>query len=138
MNNLTIRAKLIWAFAGLSLAVILISILALKTLSEANTRFENYIHGIGARAESAHRVREAVDLRAVAARNLVLVTKAEDMELEKASVLAAHADVGKNLAELNHLAAQEGVSGKARQMIGELSRIEALYGPVDCPSWTWR
>jgi methyl-accepting chemotaxis protein-1 (serine sensor receptor) len=52
------------------------------------------------------------------------------MELEKASVLAAHADVGKNLAELNHLAAQEGVSGKARQMIGELSRIEALYGPV--------
>ncbi|MBC7681521.1 MAG: HAMP domain-containing protein [Ferruginibacter sp.] len=130
MHNLTVRAKLILAFSGLSLAVILISFFALRTLNEANTRFESYVHGIEARVESAHKVREAVDLRAVAARNLVLVTKPEDTELEKVTVLAAHADVGKHLAQLNKLAAQEGVSATARQLIAEISRIEGLYGPV--------
>ena len=130
MNNLTVRAKLSLAFAGLSLAVVLISLLALRTLNEANNRFEDFARGIIARSDSAHMVRESVDLRAVSARNLVLVTKAEDVELEKVTVLAAHADVGKHLAELNKLAAQEGVSDKARQLIAEISRIEGLYGPV--------
>jgi methyl-accepting chemotaxis protein len=123
MNNMTVRAKLGLAFAGLSLAVIFVSLLALRTLSEANNRFESYVGGLGARAEMAHEVREAVDLRAVSARNLVLVTKPEDMELEKANVLAAHTAVGKNMAE-------DGVSDKARELIGEMVRIEALYTPV--------
>jgi methyl-accepting chemotaxis protein len=130
MKNMTVRAKLSLAFAGLSLTVIVISLLALKTLGDANLRFENYVHGIGARAETAHLVRESVDLRAVAARNLVLVTKAEDTAIEKATVLAAHADVGKHLTELKKLAAQDGASDKARQLIAELDRIEHLYGPV--------
>ncbi len=130
MKNITVRAKLTLAFSGLSLAVIVIALLALKTLGDANLRFENYVHGIGARAETAHRVRESVDLRAVAARNLVLVTKADDTATEKATVLSAHADVGKHLAELKQLAAQDGVSDKARELIAEIDRIENQYGPV--------
>ena len=130
MNTLTVRSKLILAFVSLSLAVILIALLALKTLSDSNRNFESYVHGVGARADTAHLVREAVDLRAVSARNLVLVSKAEDVEVEKAIVLSAQADVTRRLAELNKLAALEGVSDKARQLIGEIDRIEALYGPV--------
>jgi methyl-accepting chemotaxis protein-1 (serine sensor receptor) len=130
MRKMTVRAKLSLAFVGFSLAVILIALLAVQTLSNANAHFESYVHGVGARANTAHLVRESVDLRAVAARNLVLLSKADDVEVEKAIVLAAHADVGRHLASLNKLAAQDGVSEQARQLIGEIGRIEALYGPV--------
>lgn len=130
IKNLTIRAKLTLVFASLSLAVVLISLLALKVLSDANSRFETYVHGIGARATTAHLVREAVGARATAARNIVLLTKPQDIEIEKAAVMAAHQEVGKQLAELNRLASQQGTSQKARELIQEISRIEALYAPV--------
>ena len=54
----------------------------------------------------AHLVREAVDLRAIAARNLVLVTKPEDVTLEKDIVTKAHAAVTANLATLKQLASE--------------------------------
>jgi methyl-accepting chemotaxis protein-1 (serine sensor receptor) len=130
MFTITVRAKLSLAFAGLALAVVVISVLALGALSESNSSFVNYVHGVGERANTAHLVRESVDLRALAARNLVLVSKAEDTEVEKAGVMSAHADVGKYLSELKRLASQDGVSDKARQLIGEIDRIEGLYGPV--------
>jgi methyl-accepting chemotaxis protein-1 (serine sensor receptor) len=130
MANLTVRTKLSLAFTCLSVVVVLISLLAIKTLGDANAHFENYVHGIGARADTAHLIREAVDLRAIAARNLVLVANEQDIAIEKASVLAAHADVGKHLAALTKLSNQEGVSDKARQLIAEVGRVESLYGPV--------
>ena len=118
------------AFAGLALVVVLICIVALRTLSAANARFENYVRGIGARAEMAHLIREAVDLRAISARNLVLVTKPEETAVEQATVTSAHAEVGKHLADLKKSVSQEGVSAQARQMVTEIARIESVYGPV--------
>jgi hypothetical protein len=99
MNNLTVRAKLTWAFGGLAFLVLLISALAIKDLGDANKRFESYVEGVNASAETAHLVREAIDLRAIAARNLVLVTSSADQGVEKAVVTKAHADVGTNLAK---------------------------------------
>jgi methyl-accepting chemotaxis protein-1 (serine sensor receptor) len=130
MNNLSVRAKLTLAFAGLSLAVILVSLMAMRTLSQTNDRFEAYVNGISARATTAHLVKEAVDARAIAARNIVLVTKEQDIEVEKTTVLAAHAAVTKQLAELNRLARQDGTEEKAKSLIAEIDRVERLYGPV--------
>lgn len=62
MRNFSVRAKLTLAFSGLSLFVVLISLLAIRTLGAANDRFDNYVQGISARANTAHLVREAVDL----------------------------------------------------------------------------
>jgi|GEM_PF-6593995 len=61
MNNLTVRAKLTLAFGGLSLLVLLIAGLAVKTLGDANARFEGYVNGVNARASTAHLLREAID-----------------------------------------------------------------------------
>jgi methyl-accepting chemotaxis protein len=130
MNNMTVRAKLAWAFGGLSLLVLLIAGLAVKTLGDANERFEGYVNGINARAGTAHLVREAIDLRAIAARNLVLVTKPEDVAVEKEVVTKAHADVGVNLSKLKKLAELPGVTDEARRMIAEIDKIEQAYAPV--------
>ena len=130
MNTMTVRAKLTWAFGGLALLVLLIAGMAVKTLGDANARFENYVTGINERADTAHLVREAIDLRAVAARNLVLVTKPEDMATEKEVVTKAHADVVSHLSKLNKLAQVPGVPEDARRMISEIDKIEQAYAPV--------
>ncbi len=130
MDNMTVRAKLTWAFGGLALMVLLIAGLAVKTLGDSNARFENYVKGINARANTAHLVREAVDLRAIAARNLVLVTSPEDVLVEKSVVTKAHADVTENLKKLKELAKEGTTTEEARRMIGEIDKIETRYAPV--------
>ena len=83
-----------------------------------------------ARANTAHRVRDAIDMRAVAARNLVLVSKPEDMEVERRHVLQAHADVVKNMQHLLQLAQAPGVSDEVRAVINKIDSIEKRYSPV--------
>ena len=129
-KTLTIRSQLIIAFSGLSLLVLLVAGLSLKSLNDANENFVSYVQGINARAAMADSVRTAVDRRALAARNLVLVTKASDVEVEKAEVTQAHKDVTERMAKLQQMGAAEGVPQKVRDLIGDMARIEQKYAPV--------
>ncbi|MBC7992697.1 MAG: MCP four helix bundle domain-containing protein [Rhizobacter sp.] len=130
-NHLTVRAKLGLAFGGLAAFVLLISGLSLKALGDSNERFVNYVGGINARADLAERVRSAVDRRAIAARNLVLVTKLADLAEEKALVTQAHDDVKASLAQLKQLGSgSSDASAKASSLIAEIGRVEQAYGPV--------
>ena len=130
MNNLTVRAQLTLAFGLLVFFLIGISILSVRSLSNFNAGFDQYVNGIMARANTAHRVRDAIDMRAVAARNLVLVTKPEDMEIERQHVLQAQADVVKNMQRLLELAQKPGVSDEVRVVINKIDSIEKRYAPV--------
>ncbi|KWZ46089.1 chemotaxis protein [Burkholderia savannae] len=130
-QKLTVSAKLTIAFGMLVGLVLLVSALALHALGDANDRFANYVSGISARAEAVEQVRTAVDRRAIAARNLVLVTKPADVELEKAAVKQAEDDVQANLRRLKELIANASDStDKARSLVTDIDRIEAQYGPV--------
>ncbi|MDO9005946.1 MAG: methyl-accepting chemotaxis protein [Aquabacterium sp.] len=129
-NNMTVRAKLILAFGGLAALVLLVAALALHALGDSNDRFTNYVNGINARARMAASLANAVDRRAIAARNLVLVSKPADLESEKALVTKAHADAADALAQLTKMAQAPDVPEKARSLISEISRIERAYAPV--------
>ena len=130
-NHLTVRAKLTLAFGFLAGLVLLVSALAVQALSESNERFSKYVNGVNARALLSERVRTAVDRRAIAARNLVLVTKQSDIDLEKAAVTQAHEDVQSRLGKLKELTAQAGdTDDRARGLVEDIDRIEAKYGPV--------
>ncbi|MFL9869841.1 methyl-accepting chemotaxis protein [Paraburkholderia fungorum] len=127
----SIKAKLSAGFGMLILMVIIVSGLALKALGDSNERFSKYISGISARADKVERVRTAVDRRAIAARNLVLVTKPADLDLEKAAVTAAHEDVETRLRSLNEMVANASdADDTERSLVAELDRVEAAYGPV--------
>lgn len=130
LKNATVRAKLFLAFGGLTFMVLLITGLSLRSLSEANARFEAYVNGISAQVAMANEVRDAVDRRAISARNLVLVTKPADLEEEKGLVTLAHQDVQTNLAQLNKLVEGNEVPQKVRDLVHEIDRIEHAYGPV--------
>jgi len=129
-KNMSVRAQLICAFGALSLLLLLVAGLALKFISDANQNFVNYVHGVNARATMADAVRTAVDRRAIAARNLVLVTKQADLDVEKAEVLQAHRDVTERMAKLQQMGTADGVPQKVRDLIADMARIEQQYAPV--------
>ena len=131
-NAMTVKAKLSLSFGVLAALVLLVSSLALYSLSEINGSFALYVRGVDARARTAADVRTAVDRRAIAARNLVIVTKPADVELEKAAVQLADSDVKSSLKKLNDLTTGAGsdTSEQAKAMIAEIGRIEAAYAPV--------
>ena len=130
MNNLTVRAKLTWAFGLLALVVLLISGFALKSLSDANQRFDDFVHGIAERIDMAGQVRSAVSRRAIAARNLVLVTSAEDLAIEKEKVLVAHKETTESMAKLIQMGQATDVSDEGRHLIADMDRIEKAYATV--------
>jgi methyl-accepting chemotaxis protein len=130
-KNSTVRTKLIASFGALALMVLAVAGLSIKATSDANDRFIGYINGANARAMLAGEVRAAVTQRAIAARNLVLVTTPEDVALEKAAVLKSHATVQEKMAQLNDRVLNDPkTSPEARQMIGDIDRVEKAYGPV--------
>jgi methyl-accepting chemotaxis protein len=130
LKHLTIRTRLAIGFASLAGIVVLVSGLSLRALSIGNDRFTLFSDGINARAQMADRVRTAVDRRAIAARNLVLVDKPEDVALEKGLVTQAHEDVRTSLATLKQMVAAPDASDKERVLVGEMDRIERAYAPV--------
>jgi methyl-accepting chemotaxis protein-1 (serine sensor receptor) len=130
LNQFTIKAKLIAAFGMLSLIVVAVAGLSLKSLADSTDGFSSFVRGINARADMAVQVRTAVDRRAIAARNLVLVVKPEDLEIEKAQVTRAHEDVAANLKKLNEMVRDAGADDKARSLVAEINRVETAYGPV--------
>jgi methyl-accepting chemotaxis protein len=126
-----ISSKLAIAFAALAAIVLLIAGLSLKSLADTNQRFDQYVSGVDALAGLADKVRLGVDMRAIAARNLVLVTKPADVEAEKTQVQQAHQQVGSNLAQLKREVSQDtSVSERARSLVAEMDKIESAYGPV--------
>jgi methyl-accepting chemotaxis protein-1 (serine sensor receptor) len=131
LQNVTIKNKLIAGFGVLAVLVMAVAGMSLHALSVATDDFSHYVHGITARANMAVQVRTAVDRRAIAARNLVLVTKPADIDMEEAEALRAHDDVKTRLKQLDDMiAAAPDASQQARGMVAEMMRVEALYGPV--------
>ncbi|HVR49684.1 MAG TPA: methyl-accepting chemotaxis protein [Pseudorhodoferax sp.] len=129
-RNLSIKAKLSGAFGLLIVCIIAVSATTIDTMQEDSARFSHYIEGIQARADTASKVRQAVDARAIAARNLVLVSDAQHLATEKAAVQQAVQDVRTHLAHLRELAARPDVDADTRTRIDNIQRIEAQYEPV--------
>ncbi|KAG8152589.1 methyl-accepting chemotaxis protein [Burkholderia catarinensis] len=130
-KQMTVRAKLTTTFGLLVSLILLVSCLAILALGDAQDGFADYVSSFSARANLVTQVRTAVDRRAIAARNVVLVTTPHDTQLEKDAVLQAHHDVQTHLHELNEAIAHgSNVSEKARVLVAEIDRVESLYGPV--------
>ena len=127
---MTIRSKLLLSFGITSAVVLAISAFSIFSLARGNTEFTSYIEGVNARALAAASVRTAVDARAVAARNLILVTAQEDIAKEKQAVEQAFHEVNDNLSKLNSLAQHDDAPPEAKKKIQLIGDIEKKYAPV--------
>lgn len=130
--NLSVKMKLGMSFAALTALVLLVSVLAMVALARFNDAFSLYVGGVNAREELASGLLIAAQRRAVAARNMVLVSSEADLKLEHAAVLEAHQDVKARLQDLKNAlgAIPEAQSRTEKQLLADIDRIEGLYGPV--------
>ena len=126
LSQMTIKAKLTAGFGVLAAIVVVVSGMSLHALSNSTEGFSNFVHGINARAAAATEVRTAVDRRAIAARNLVLVVTQQDLEQEKAEVFRAHEDVQKQLKLLKELIANaKDATDRGRALVADIDSVES-------------
>lgn len=126
----SVKSTLIGAFGLLILLILALSAAALASIQQVGDQFSDYVHGVQARAAAAHQVRQAVDRRASAARNLMLVTRPDDIAAEKAAVATAMTDVRQALDTLQALSAQAGVPAEARRRVDDIAAVEVQYRRV--------
>ena len=129
-SALTVRTRLTTAFGAVTALLLLIAGLAWHALSVESESFEHFVNGVNARLRTANAVRLAVDERAIAARNLVLVTRPEDLAMERAHVEQAHAAASQQLAKLKEMAQAPGVSEQGKVLIAKIADVESRYAPV--------
>uniref|UniRef100_UPI0031D6A49E MCP four helix bundle domain-containing protein n=1 Tax=Paracidovorax wautersii TaxID=1177982 RepID=UPI0031D6A49E len=129
--RLKVKTQLSLAFGALVIMVLVVAALSLLSLSSANGKFIGYVHGIEAQSDLASGMRDAVSRRAIAVRNLVLVTAPSDIDKELKLVREADEEVQKDLAALTQAVAKDGaIPESTRGLLNDLTRIESVYGPV--------
>lgn len=129
MSKLTVRARLLLAFGILAALVLMVSAIAGASLSASQSRFASYLDGDAKRAHLAKDMLDGANARAVAARNLVLLTSDTDRKAASEAVRRAHAAVNAALAALAGGPANA-VSAEERGLLEAVQAVEARYGPV--------
>ena len=131
LNQVRVKTKLLLGFAFLAAVVLMVSILALRSLGRSDDRFVSYLDSVDQRSEAAVNIRNAAARRAISARNLVLVTQEGDRSTEKADVVKAHEEMQFAIARLKKLVDESTDTTDAdRAKLAEIVRVENLYGPV--------
>jgi methyl-accepting chemotaxis protein-1 (serine sensor receptor) len=126
-----LNRQLTIAFSILVAIIMVISALAVFSLSQAQSNFDGFVGDEFNRGSVARDVRSAVSARAIAARNLILLKAPADIESEKAAVLAAHERVKDRMLLLKKLLDQDkAASAREHELYQELVGIEQQYGPV--------
>ncbi|MEO6274309.1 MAG: methyl-accepting chemotaxis protein [Rhodoferax sp.] len=130
-KNFTVKGQLTFAFGLLAVLVIAVSSAAITALSGINRNLSEYHQGAIAQEHMAVDVRVSVNRRAIAARNLVLVTTPEDLAVEKAAVNEAHQAAQAALEKLNgSVKSDPQATVEERRLVEDIDKIEAAYGPV--------
>ena len=131
MNALSVKKQLMFAFAALVAAVVLVSVVALRNLAGADARFSGFVHGIKERESMAVDVRIDANRRAIGVRDMVIVKDAADIEASKKMALDAHAAIGSHLKRLSDaVAAAPDATPRERELLAHIVQVEAKYGPV--------
>ena len=84
MKKLSTKHLLICTFIALAMLVILVSLIAMRSLSASDARFSGYIDGIADRRGLVTALRSAGNRRALAVRDMALVTTAPERDAAKA------------------------------------------------------
>jgi len=128
---MTLRKQLAFAFGAMVILALISSFLSVQALSQSDRRFKSFINEHSKLVSMAMDIRSAVNERAIAARNLVLVTTPTDKELEFDAVVKAHEHVGASLESLQALVkADEHATDLDYAYLDEIAKVESLYGPV--------
>ena len=132
LSWVTIKARLIFSYVVLALAVVLVSGMGLRDLAVSQANYENQINVVEKQSALLTTVFDAVNARAIAARNIVLLDAAPDqIALEKKSVDLSFERINASMKELkNRLSNGDAKSAGLLRKVEEIEKIEAKYAVV--------
>ena len=125
MKTLSTRKLLAGTFTILALLVLLVSLLALRSLNAADLRFSSYVTGIAHRKALTAEIGIAASRRAIGVREMVLVHTGADRDRAKAMAVDSNEKLQSTLKELkNALGADKDVTDRERAIFDKMERIE--------------
>jgi methyl-accepting chemotaxis protein-1 (serine sensor receptor) len=131
LNRWSVKARLSFGYAVMTLIVVLIAAEGLIALSNAKSDFERQVFQLNKLTQLSNQTLDATNARAVGARNLVISTPQAGIERDKAAIEKAHADVQKHIADIDSMLAQDNFKGSELARAFEaVKKTEAVYGPV--------
>jgi methyl-accepting chemotaxis protein len=130
MNNFKIGQRLGLGFAALLILLVAIAGFGLRQVSKLNDRIEFLTSVDEGKMLALSKTQFAVGLRAIAARNLVLVSGPDAQKSDIALVTSAQKDIDTGIAQLDALMKGPGTSPEERQMLDQLRSLEATYLPI--------
>ncbi|OLU26283.1 methyl-accepting chemotaxis protein [Pseudomonas sp. PA15(2017)] len=130
-RQLSTRTTLSLSYAVLVLLLLLVAGASLYQLSAVNDSFSRYINGLDHRAKLASLLANASKERAIALRNLVLITDHGERNAQRSAINAANELVTRELDALGReIDRDPDVSPAARNLFNDIKAIEQRYEPV--------
>ncbi len=125
------RTQLLLSHGLLACLAVGTGVAGVISLTQLQSDYLGYVEGSAKRLALANEVLEATNARAIAARNLVLVSAAEDIAAEKEAVDQSGKALESALAQLEaRLASNADVSQEERDSFKAFQEVESRYGPV--------
>ena len=127
----TIKARLIFSYLILALAVVLVSVMAISNLATTQANFEHQVNVVEKQEALLVSLFDGVTARAVAARNIVLLDDAAQIAIEKKSIDASFERINSSMKSLKSMLAtgDANTAGLLRK-VDEIDKIETKYAPV--------
>ncbi len=130
MKNLKIGHRLGLGFAAVLVLLVAVAAFGLQQVSRLNDRIIFLTSIDEGKLEALSKVQFAVGLRAIAARNLTLVSGAAEQKGDLDLVGSAQKDIESGMAELTRLMQDPATTPQERDMLEQLRKLEAQYLPV--------
>ncbi|MEP7102264.1 MAG: methyl-accepting chemotaxis protein [Burkholderiales bacterium] len=129
--NLKIGTRLGLGFASLLLLQLVISGIGMREMAELSARITNLTEVTQAKSSALSEIESFVGARAIAARNLALLTEPAAQKADIERVKLAQAGLDKHMESLASFMKETSPSGDAeRQMFEQLRALEAKYLPI--------
>jgi methyl-accepting chemotaxis protein len=126
----TIRSKLAACFGALAALLLVMSTFSYLEMREVHVQFDELVAGDAFRAKLSNNVLDAVNGRALEARNLVVAKDAADKERARTRVTAHHAALEAGLKKLRSATEHSDYKDRELPLIAKIEAVESRYGPV--------
>ena len=126
----TIRSKMLGALGAMLALLLGVAVSAYSTMIQVHEQFDQLINQNMARTSLSNDVIDAVNGRALEARNMVVAQSAEQRQRAEAAVNRWHQKLGQQIQALRAAAVAGQASDQEMALIDQVAAVEKRYGPV--------
>lgn len=127
----TVRNSLFISFGSVLVCLLIIVIISISLLNIANQHLTTALHGAKERVSIAEHIRNQASIRAIAARNMIIVMTQDARMLEQARALNADKSLQESLGQLVKRMEQDSdVTKNEQTLVNVIAETEMQYGKV--------